>query len=254
MPPDKVERGELCDVRENEFCQQGNNVASENCTNREKNDESNNDVALKIEECEIILQPTSPAVDTSTKDEILINCVSHDEHLNQSPLYEDLSKLVIEEPEIQPKVPSAPPPSLVSTLVHSDLDLPCDKLAAEVAFPQLFEDCIDKVIQDQDSLSKLKPFTEEQLLSFYENPLLFGELAVLESFLNCRNHLEMHPLYESLSSFLRSRLSLKSAMEELEQLNKDIETCASQLWTVETRKAIAYGECADSKRVKAEHD
>ena len=175
-------------------------------------------------------------------------------HENSS-LYEDLSKLLIVEPvDTKQEVPSAPAPSVSNALIEFDLDLPCDKMAADIAFPQSFEESISQVIKDQECLSELKPFTEEQLISFYENPLLVGEAAVVESFLNCRQNLENHPLYDSLTCFLRSRLALKSTMEELEQLNQDVEALASHLWTIETRKVIEYGECSDTKRVRAQHE
>lgn len=174
---------------------------------------------------------------------------------SENSIYQDLGKLMIEMPDVSvPEVPTAPAPSLLNPLLDFVIDLPCDKMAAEIAFPQTFEDSLNQVIEDQELLSELKPFTSEQLVSFYENPLLVGEAAVVESFLDCRKNLETHPLYESLTCFLRARLALKSATEELEQLNRDNDALASQLWTIETRRVTGFGECFDSKRVKAQHE
>jgi hypothetical protein len=180
---------------------------------------------------------------------------------NQTPstceesIYDKLSELLMESPELtETKAPSAPAPSMLNATLEFNLDLPCDKIVADTAFPQSFKDNIIQVVFNQQQLSNLKPFTAEQLVSFYENQLLVGEMAVVESFLDCRKHLESHPLYESLTYFLRSRLMLKSTMEELDQVNRDVEMLTSQLWTTETKRVVEYGECSDSKKVKGYYD
>lgn len=171
-----------------------------------------------------------------------------------SSIYEHLRELIIDSPKIEPEVPSAPAPSLLNSTFEFNLDLPSEKAAIDFVFPQSFENCISQAVFTQQQFNSLKPFTAEQLVSFYENPLILGEEAVMEGFLDCRKNLETHPLYESLTCFLRSRLMLKSNMEELGQFTRDIEALASQLWTIETRRMIEYGECSDSKRVKAHYD
>ncbi|KAK4005818.1 hypothetical protein OUZ56_010942 [Daphnia magna] len=172
----------------------------------------------------------------------------------ENSIHEQLMELLIESPKIKPEIPSAPAPSMLNGTFEFNLDLPIEEKAADIVFPQSFENSISQAVYKQQQFNSLKPFTAEQLVSFYENPLLLGEEAVVESFLDCRKNLETHPLYENLTYFLRSRLMLKSNLEELEQFNRDVEALTSQLWTTETRRMIEYGECADSKRVKAHYD
>ena len=167
--------------------------------------------------------------------------------------YEKLGKLLIESTVVtETEAPSAPASSVLNDMFN--LDLPCDKMVADIGFPQSFEDSIYQVFCKQQQLSNLKPFTAEQLVSFYENLLLEGEMAVVNSFLDCRKHLETHPLYDSLTYFLRSRIMLKSTIEELDQMNRDVEILASQMWTTGTKRVVEYSECSDSKKVKGYHD
>lgn len=188
------------------------------------------------------------------KDVVEIQSTQESSVSKENSLYKDLEKLLIEIPGTISEVPSAPAPVLSNLLENMNVDLPRDKKAPEITFPESFEESLSLVIKDQQELTDMKPFTAEQLISFYENTLLVGEEAIVESFLDCRKHLENHPLYDGLTCFLRARLALKNATDELEQINRDVDVLASQLWTIETRRSIEYGECSDSKRVKAQHD
>ena len=136
-----------------------------------------------------------------------------------------------------------------------NIELPVDREVEEVKFPLLFKDCVNQVIQDQLELGQQKTFTVEQLGAFYENPLLEREAAIVESFLDSQKNLEVHTLFEFLTRYMRCRLALKSTLEELGRLNKEIEALASsQLWTIESKKIVGYGDCSDGRRVKAQDE
>ena len=196
--------------------------------------------------------------DTSTV-EILPTEISKEPITNNDQvdnnLYKSFNLMIIEPLEIKLKVPSAPIAISSGSLIQHDFDLPCDNLKFEShAFP-LSLDCIaDQVNYDLEHLSQLQLFTSEQLRAFYENPLLEGEATIVESFLGCNQNLETHPLFQYLNSYLRSRIGLKSIVEELAQLNRDLEGFTSQIWTLETKKIFSYGECSDRKKVKAQDE
>ena len=136
-----------------------------------------------------------------------------------------------------------------------NIELPIDRQVEEIKFPLLFKDCVSQVIQDQLHLSQQKPFTVEQLRAFYENSLLEQEAGIVESFLDSQKNLEVHALFECLTRYMRCRLALKSTLDELEQLNKEIEGLASsQLWTIENKKIVAHGNCSDGRRVKTQDE
>lgn len=169
-------------------------------------------------------------------------------------LYQNLDKSLLEAADAVSPLPSAPAAVISDVMHHLEVDLPRDLISESVVFPSTLEDCVAKVFEEQQQLSDLKPFTAEQLRTFYENELLQQEATIVESFLDCRKNLETHPLYECLASFLRCRVNLQNTLEELNQLNKDIEAAASQLWTVAAKKVVNYGECSDGKRVKAQDE
>jgi hypothetical protein len=183
----------------------------------------------------------------------LIDSVTSSYQPEVDSLYKSLSQMMVEPLEVSMKVPSAPiAASAVASLIQHDINLPCDNLVCESSLFPLSLDCIaDQVTKSLSSLSQLQLYTSEQLQAFYENPLLAGEMAIIESFLCCNKNLETHPLFHSLSCYLRCRLGLKCIVEEFAQLNRDLETLASQVWTLETKKITSYGECSDRKKVKA---
>lgn len=170
-------------------------------------------------------------------------------------LYKSLSQMIIEPLEVSLKVPSAPMAASIGPLIQHDINLPCDNLVSESSLFPLSLDCIaNQVTQSLGSLSQLQLYTAEQLKSFYENSLLGGEVAIIESFLGCNKNLETHPLFHNLNCYLRCRLGLQSIVEEFAQINQDLEALASQIWTLETKKITSYGECSDRKKVKAQEE
>ena len=163
--------------------------------------------------------------------------------------------MIIEPLEVSLKVPSAPMAASVGSLIQHDISLPCDNVVSESSLFPLSLECIaDQVTKSLGSLSQLQLYTAEQLQAFYENPLLSGEVAIIESFLGCNKNLETHPLFHNLNCYLRCRLALKSIVEEFSQLNRDLKALASQVWTLETKKITSYGECSDRKKVKAQEE
>ena len=136
-----------------------------------------------------------------------------------------------------------------------NIELPVDREVEEVKFPLLFNECVSQVVQDQFQLGQQKAFTREQLRAFYENSLLEQEAEIVESFLDSQKNLEVHALFECLTRYMRCRLALKSTLDELQQLNKEIDgLVSSQLWTIENKKIVTYGECSDGRRVKAQDE
>lgn len=164
-------------------------------------------------------------------------------------LTEELSRVTLEVAQ----APSAPESEIL--LNHQEADLPADAAEVEQAnFSASFENCVDKVVHDQELLPKARPFTEEQLHPFYDNQLLSTESLITESFLECRKNLESHPLHSSLTTYLRSRLAVQDAVEELEQLTKDAESSVRDLWLIETKRATFTGHCSDGRQVKAQDE
>ena len=152
------------------------------------------------------------------------------------------------------KEPTAPTETACFDFGQIRIELPIDREVEVIKFPLSFESCVSQIIEDQSRLSLLKPFTADQMRGFYENSLLEEESMIVESFLDSQKNLEVHPLFEHLNYYLRYRLELKSTMEELGRLNQEIDGLASQLWIVENKKATAFGDCADGKRVRAQDE
>ena len=135
-----------------------------------------------------------------------------------------------------------------------DIELPSDREIGEIDFPLSFEDCVRQVVEDQKHLSRLKPFTAEQSQAFYDNTLLEREAVIEESFLDSQKNLEVHGLFECLTRYKRCRLALKSTLDKVDELNREIKGLAAKLWTVENKKVAGYGECSDGRRVKAQDE
>ena len=206
---------------------------------------------LLVEEPQFLNEPST----------VQANAVSDSCETNENEVVQpsDANSVPQEPEQVLVSAPSAPNESLAYTKVQvmwdQQLDLPNDpdvKNTEKTAYPLTFQDSVGLFFrenQTQDSL--LKPFSEAQMTSFYENKLLESEEAIQQSFLNCQKDLENHPLYESLSSYLRSRLALTSALEDIAQLNKETDQLLDQLWTKTTQKATALGECSDGKHVRS---
>ncbi|KZR96388.1 putative Ectopic P granules protein 5, partial [Daphnia magna] len=88
----------------------------------------------------------------------------------ENSIHEQLMELLIESPKIKPEIPSAPAPSMLNGTFEFNLDLPIEEKTADIVFPQSFENSISQVVYKQQQFNSLKPFTAEQLVSFYENP------------------------------------------------------------------------------------
>ncbi|XP_011351380.2 ectopic P granules protein 5 homolog isoform X3 [Ooceraea biroi] len=104
----------------------------------------------------------------------------------------------------------------------------------------------------------VKPFTEQQLTSLYQNQ----ELALVDTFvteftetqLRCAPLRQQHRLHELLMSYLRVRNHLIANSYELERLKKNCRETQKQLWCLEKTSVTESGECQDGNPVSATHE
>ena len=171
------------------------------------------------------------------------------------------SKSSNEVPQILEATVSAPSAPECLTLypltsLMEQLELPNDpaEFVELSTFPLKFEDAAQAYVDMQLEEAKLqvKPFQESQMKVFDKTQLLDAEEAILEGFLNSQKDIESHELYESLSSYLRSRQALTLALEEVGRINEETDQLCDQLWTVALKKVYGQGECSDGRKVRAD--
>ena len=102
----------------------------------------------------------------------------------------------------------------------------------------------------------IKPFTERQLLSLYQNEkitqaqeLTEDFVASEQGFLGFSNVI----LSDLLNDYLRCRLSLISSEKSLEKLKKQLEDDEKLVWTLQDEKVENEGQCHDKVKVVAIH-
>lgn len=110
----------------------------------------------------------------------------------------------------------------------------------------------------QNAFKEVKPFTEQQLASLYNNQ----ELALVDAFVNeftetqlrCGPLRQQHRLYELLMGYLRVRNHLIANSYELDRLKKHCRETQKQLWYLEKTSMTESGECQDGNPVTASHE
>ncbi|XP_043670805.1 ectopic P granules protein 5 homolog isoform X1 [Vespula pensylvanica] len=104
----------------------------------------------------------------------------------------------------------------------------------------------------------IKPFTENQLASLYNNQ----ELSLVDAFITefteiqLRSHAikQQHKLYELLMNYLRVRNHLIVNSHELERLKENCRETQKQLWCLDKASITETGECQDGNPVSAIHE
>lgn len=110
----------------------------------------------------------------------------------------------------------------------------------------------------QNVFKEIKPFTEQQLASLYNNQ----ELTLVDAFVNeftetqlrCGPLRQQHKLHELLMGYLRVRNHLISNSYELDRLKKNCRETQKQLWYLEKTSVTESGECQDGNPVTASHE
>ncbi len=101
----------------------------------------------------------------------------------------------------------------------------------------------------------VKPFTERQLLSLYQNPQIQEAHQFTEEFLANEQGLCFadFSLTEALNEYLRSRMNLKSSQDSLHKLTKKLEEEESNVWSLSEDKVQNEGVCHDKVKVVSIH-
>lgn len=108
------------------------------------------------------------------------------------------------------------------------------------------------------AFKEVKPFTELQLTSLYQNQ----ELSLVDAFvteftetqLRCAPLRQQHRLHELLMNYLRVRNHFIANSYELERLKKNCRETQKQLWCLEKTSVTENGECQDGNPVSATHE
>jgi len=136
--------------------------------------------------------------------------------------------------------------------VSSNTKIPCQKFLSKQI--EITENKKETLNVSED----VKPFTEQQLTSLYQNQ----ELALVDAFvieftetqLRCMPVRQQHRLHELLMSYLRVRNHLIANSYELERLKKNCRETQKQLWCLEKTSVTENGECQDGNPVSATHE
>ncbi|XP_075232112.1 ectopic P-granules autophagy protein 5 isoform X2 [Lycorma delicatula] len=121
----------------------------------------------------------------------------------------------------------------------------------------------DKYLSDlfmsykKEQMSSIKPFTEAQLASLYNNSELCCLQNVISEFIEHElrgSSMICSQLYEMLISYLRARGKLSSNNMELDVLKSECKEFQHQLWSFETVTVSEAGECQDGNPVNASYD
>ena len=103
----------------------------------------------------------------------------------------------------------------------------------------------------------IKPFTERQLLSLYQNEKIPKAQELTEEFVASAEQgflgLKNVILGELLNDYLRCRLSLISSAKSLAKLKKQLEDDEKMVWTLQEEKVENEGQCHDKVKVVAIH-
>ncbi|XP_066590073.1 ectopic P granules protein 5 homolog isoform X2 [Prorops nasuta] len=120
---------------------------------------------------------------------------------------------------------------------------------------------IPVVLEKSDKISsnvkEIKPFTETQLATLYNNQeltlidMFISEFTEVQLKTNIKQH---HRLYELLMSYLRVRNHLTVNSHELEGLKKNCRETQKQLWCLDKTSVMEAGECQDGNPVNATHE
>ena len=143
---------------------------------------------------------------------------------------------------------SAPP---LESSHEPTCQLPHESSQPAPNFPDSFVDCVRAFVADMPSQLALKPFTTVQLKSFYSSDLVEEHEAILTGFLDSQKDLEGHPLFEALSNYLRCRLQVKLADQEVNDLERDVARLTASSWSEEMELVTGDGECDDGRQVEA---
>lgn len=116
----------------------------------------------------------------------------------------------------------------------------------------------DKTTAVHTVANDIKPFTENQLASLYNNQ----ELSLVDAFIaeftevQLRSHAikQQHKLYELLMNYLRVRNHLIVNSHELERLKENCRETQKQLWCLDKASITETGECQDGNPVSAIHE
>jgi len=180
----------------------------------------------------------------STTDNILEN------QMNQTQTKCSMIQLV----DLSPTAPQAVNLEALKSQVSSNMKIPCQKFLSkhELEVTENRKEIELNVFED------VKPFTEQQLTSLYQNQ----ELALVDAFvteftetqLRCVPLRQQHRLHELLMSYLRVRNHLIANSYELERLKKNCRETQKQLWCLEKTSVTESGECQDGNPVSATHE
>ena len=118
----------------------------------------------------------------------------------------------------------------------------------------------EPVISNSEELNNssiIKPFTERQLLSLYQNEKISNAQKLTEDFVasEIQGFLGFSNviLSDFLGDYLRCRLSLISSEKSLEKLKKQLEDDEKLVWTLQDEKIENEGQCHDKVKVVAIH-
>lgn len=122
--------------------------------------------------------------------------------------------------------------------------------------PPLFED------EDQQPHTtttpmqiNIKPFTERQLLSLYQNPYIQQAHEYTDEFLASVKSLCFADcaLTESLNEYLRARMNLRGSEDALAKLRNELQDLEAKIWNLREEKVTNEGVCHDKIKVSAMH-
>ncbi|XP_022249483.1 ectopic P granules protein 5 homolog isoform X2 [Limulus polyphemus] len=132
----------------------------------------------------------------------------------------------------------------------------CDKvtLKKEMRRPKVSHRFLyPHLTEEVKELEYIRPYTESQLLCFYQNLELQKNDAFIEDFIQSNRNVECHEFYELLLGYFRARCNLINTSEEVSELQKKYGHQRERLWSMIHETASRKGQCADKKNVTGVH-
>lgn len=190
-----------------------------------------------------------PSLDENTYDEVdtVLPFPANDNTLNSQIEQVQVSVTTIQLVDI-PSTATEEPNQAVQVFEDLSVATPCQKQM----------EILESKKDTQNAFKEVRPFTDQQLASLYNNQ----ELALVDVFVNeftetqlrCGPLRQQHRLHELLMGYLRVRNHLIANSYELDRLKKNCRETQKQLWYLEKTSITESGECQDGNPVTASHE
>lgn len=101
---------------------------------------------------------------------------------------------------------------------------------------------------------EVKPMTEIQLSTLYQNHELEENEAFIAHFIDQERNTPHLEFYELVLGYLRARTNLTGIQKELSSIQEDYEKQKKNIWVFEKRTVLEEGECEDGALLTIKHE